>query len=222
MNDHGLVVHNASGQLMFDSRRQMNSYVVTSYGTASTINASSNCLVFIQGSTAVASKIVYGEDNANGTFSFYTYDISTGTTASVNLSYICATPSSSVSVPAGETHGLLVRSPDGSTQFDSRTVTTDAHFRITDYFTRLELSGNSTDGTQPILTSDSAEYIELSRNTFFSSGFDTTIITGIHFLGATAAAPKFVRYIQVDDPETGVITTYNPNQTAILIAELDV
>lgn len=222
MNDYGLVVHNGLGQLLFDSRKQMKSYVVCDYGTASTINITSDSLVFIQGSTAVASKIVYGEDNGNGTFSFYTYDDSTGTTASVSLSYMCVAPSQSVTIPTGEDYGLLVRSPDGTTQFDSRTITSDAHFKIEGYFNRLELSGDSSDSSEPILISDTAEYIELSRNTFFSSSFDTTIVKGIDFLGATGAAPKFVSYLQVDDPELGVQTTYSPNSTVILIATLDV
>ena len=220
MNDYGLAVNNSNGDIMFDSRRQMNSYVLQSYGTASSVSVEAGDLVCVQGSTAVASKIIYGLPSIGGTYSFYAYDPTARTTASVSLSYMVVRQSKDVTIPANEDFGLLVRNPDGSTQFDSRTVQSDAHCRITDYFGRLTVPGNAALPASPNLITDTSEYVELTRWTSFASLGNFGSITGAQWLGGNQ--PKAWSYNWVIDPSLGEIRTYNDVRNVIMIAELDV
>lgn len=222
MNDYGLAVQSATGATMFDSRKQMSSYVVADYGTASSVDIESDDLVFVQGSSAVSSKIIYADVSLGlptSTVTFKGFDEATNTSSTVSLSYLHVKPSKDVAVPAGENYGLLVKNPDGSVQFDSRSIQSDAHFAITDYHGRKTLAG---DATSAVLITDSAEYVEILRNTQFGGIGNFYSITGIQFFGTGGNSPKFWSYTQVTDPQQNTTRTYQQNLSAILIAELDV
>ena len=122
-------------------------------------------------------------------------------------------------MPAGENYGLLVKNPDGSVQFDSRSVQSDSHFTVTDYHGRKTLNG---DATSAVLTTDSAEYVELLRTSQFSGLGNLYSLTGIQFFGTGNNQPKFWSFTRATDFQGNVVTTYQQNLSAILIAELDV
>lgn len=221
-NDYGLAVKSATGATMFDSRKQMSSYVVADYGTGSTVDIKTGDLIFVQGSAALSSLIIYadiGLGSGTGTVTFKGFDQATNTTTTVSLSYLHVTPSKEVAIPSGDDFGLLVKNPDGSVQFDSRSVQSDAHFAITDYHARKTLTG---DALASVLITDSAEYVEILRNSNFSGIGNSYSITGVQFFGTGGNSPKFWSYFQVKDFNQNVIRSYQRNLSTILIAELDV
>lgn len=217
-NDYGLVVNNASGDIMFDSRRQMDSYVVASYGNALGVNGNISDLVFIKGDVSVKDKLVFVERYAitGGTaYTFQTFDPTTRTKTPVALDYIHVRPSGMITPPAGEDYGLMIKNPDGTVQFDSRSIQTDAHFSITKVWRRLDLYGN---GLGSALTTSSGQYIEVGRTTSVSVIINVAL-SAIEFSGSTGNVAKYVSYV-----ETGigtVVTNYRDLQTAMFIAELD-
>lgn len=221
MNDYGLVVNNAAGDIMFDSRRQMDSYVVASYGNASSVTTKFGDLVFVKGDSSVSDELIYIEpfDFSGGsttTRSFFKYDPTTQSSTAVSLDYIHVAPSANIAPDTGDDYGLLIKSPDGSVQFDSRSIKSDAHYSITDVWRRLELFGN---GTGPTLTTTSAEYVELTRSTSVSVSVGESV-RAIKFTGTNGNVPKYMDYIV-----TGIfnpVLNYRNNTTAIFIAELDV
>ena len=218
MNDYGLMVNNSNGDIMFDSRRQMNSYVVVDYGTGSSVSVQAGDLVFVQGSTAVATKIIYGLPSAGNTYSFYGYDPVAQTTGSVSLSYLVVRYSANITIPSGDTHGLIVKNPDGTVQFDSRSVQSDVHFTITDYFGRLTVPGDAALPASPTLTTDTAEYVELTRWTRYVNLGSTGSVSGCQWIGGNT--PKAWSYNWLNDPTLGEIRTYNDVLNVIMIAEL--
>lgn len=221
-NQYGLAVHNELGQILFDSRKQMTSYVVSDYGTASSVNANGSDLVFVKGSASVSSSIIYGVQNLNGTYAFFALDPSTGVTSSVSLPYLVATRSADVTPDPSDTYGLLVKSPDGTVQFDSRSIQSDSHFKITANFPRLTLPGDANSPSSPTLITDSAEYVEIRRYSEFFAAGSSLAITGIQFFGTNGNQPKFWSYFQITDPTLGAIRTYSDNRKAVLVCEQDV
>jgi hypothetical protein len=219
-NDYGLSVTNANGGIMFDSRRQMDSYVVSSYGNGNGVVGTITDMVFVKGDASVSNELVACDRtfNQDGTvaYVFKTYDPATKTLADVALDYIHVRPSGLITPATGEDYGLQVRSPDGSVQFDSRSIKTDAHYLVTKIWRRLELYGN---GLGSALTTDSAEYIEIARTTGVSVSIGESV-SAIKFTGTNGNIPIYHDYIV-----TGIftpITSYRYNKTSMFIAELDV
>ena len=217
-NDYGLSVNNANGDILFDTRRQMDSYVVASYGTDTGVSGTIKDMLFIKGDVSVKDKMVFCDRVFNGglvDFTFKTFDPSTKAIATVSLSYIHVMPSGLITPDAGDDYGLQIKSPDGSVQFDSRSLKTDAHYVITDVWRRLELYGN---GLGAALTTDSAEYVEVGRTTGVSVTLGESV-RAIEFTGTGGNIPIYHDYIV-----TGIfnpITSYRYNTTSMFIAELD-
>ena len=221
MNDYGLVSFTALGSVQFDSRKQMNSFVVDSSGTGSSAPISTDSLVFVKGKAGLTGLYVYGTASG-GNYSFRTYNPSNQTTASVSLSYLVCTPAKDVTVAAGDDFGLIVKSPDGTVQFDSRAMIEDEHFNITDYWVRQDQPGNPDASGSDILTTDTAEYVELRRNSVVQIDPEFQQVSGIRFSGTNGEFAKFVSIERSGSFESGFSTVYNNNRASILIAELDV
>jgi len=219
-NTYGLAATNANGDILFDSRRQMQSYVVSSYGNGFGVVGAGLDLLFVKGDSSVSDELVVCDRtfNTNGTidFVFKTYDPSTKTLTSVALDYIHVRPSSAITPASGDDYGLQVKNPDGTVQFDSRSLQTDAHYSITKVWRRLELYGN---GLGSALTTSSAEYVEVGRTTSASVSIGESI-RAIKFTGTNGNIPIYHDYTV-----TGIftpITSYRYNVTSMFIAELDV
>jgi hypothetical protein len=220
---YGLVCKTASGEIQFDSRKQMSSYVVTSRGNASSVSVGTNCLVFIKGNSSTVDKVIWGSLSGS-VYSFNAFDIVTRTNTSASLDYIVCTPSADISIDAGDDYGLRVYNPDGTVQFDSRSVKDSKHFVITDYQARLTLSGNSADATQPFLASTSSDYVEIKRY----SDFDATnaqeySVFGVRTTGTGGAQAKYeahARFAITGEFGTFYQIIYATNLYTILTSQL--
>ena len=220
MNDYGLVVNNENGNVMFDSRRQMNSYVLYDYGSGTGVTAQGDDLVFVKGTAAVSSLIIYARQVLalpNSSWEFRGYNASTGADTAVTLDYMHIVKSADVTPDAGDDFGLMVKNPDGSVQFDSRSMKSDTHFSITDYHARKSLAGNS---SGPTLVSNTGEYVEITKNTDVQifGGIDS--VRGVQWFGGNS--PKYWAYTTSAPFGQPPATTYQTNQAPLFIAELDV
>ena len=218
---YGLAVNNANGDILFDSRRQMDSYVVAYYGRGTGAIGTFNDLIFVKGEVAVKDKLVVCQKafNQNGsvTYSFHTFDPSTKTlSAAISLDYMHLMQSATIGPDTNDNFGLQIKNPDGTIQFDSRSLKSDAHYTIVDVHRRLELFGN---GLGSALTTDSSQYIEVARTTS-ASAIINAAVSSIKFTGANGNIPIYYNYI-----ETGffpVVTNFRYNTTSMFIAELEV
>lgn len=218
---YGLAVNNSNGDILFDSRRQMDSYVVAYYGNGSGAIGTLNDLIFIKGDVSVKDKLVVCQRvfNTDGsvTRTFHTFDPGTKTLSSpVSLDYVHLMPSATIGPDTNDNYGLQIRNPDGTIQFDSRSIKSDAHYRIVDVHRRLELLGN---GLGSALTSDSSQYVEVGRTTSASVIINASV-RSIKFTGTNGNIPVYYDYI-----ETGlfpVVTSFRYNTTSMFIAELEV
>lgn len=220
---YGLICKTASGEIQFDSTKQMSSYVITSRGNASSVTVGANCLVFIKGNSSTVDKVIWGDLSAS-TYTFKAFDITARTNSTVSLDYIVCTPSADVSIPAGDDYGLRVYNPDGTVQFDSRTVKDSKHFAITDYQARLTLTGNSADATQPYLTSTASEYVEIKRySDFAATNAQEYSIFGVKTSGTAGAESKYeahARFAITGEFGTFYQIVYATNLYTILSAQL--
>jgi hypothetical protein len=153
---YGLQIFNTAGQLMFDTTRDMDSYVVKSAGTASSVQVRLGEILFVRvppaDQTASNDLSFFAEPqgypgsvntSANPqTFEFNRCnpEFSGATITSVNLDYFIIAPSKDVSVGT-DTHGLQVLNEDGTVQFDSRTLGSN-HFQTVDSFSYPDVGGN--------------------------------------------------------------------------------
>ena len=152
---YGLQIFNSSGQLMFDTSRDIDSYVVKSSGTASSVQVSLGEILFVKvpstDQTAQNAITYFAEPQgypgsvnytANPqTFNFYKCnpEFSGATLTSVNFDYFIITASKNIS--SNETYGFQIFNADGSVQFDSRSVSSN-HFQIVDSFSYPDVGGN--------------------------------------------------------------------------------
>ena len=217
---YGLICKTTSGEIQFDSRKQMNSYVVSARGTASSVTVGPDCLVFIKGNSSTTDKVIWGELSGT-TYTFKTFDVTTRTTNTVTLDYFVCTPCKDITPEVGDEYGLRVYSPDGTVQFDSRAVKDDKHFRVTDYRTRLTLIGDGSDGD---LTTNTTEYVEIKRYSLFSPvNADEYGVSGV--LSLTASGTQYKYYGHVRFETVTLLGTFYQvvdatNLKTILIAEL--
>jgi hypothetical protein len=168
---YGLQVFNASGQLMFDTTRDMDSYVVKSSGTASSVTLTLGDILFVRVPTAdqtannnltfFAEEQGYPTPNTatTQTFDFYRCnpEFSGPTLTSVNFDYFIIAASKNVSV-GSDTYGLTISNEDGTTQFDSRTVGSN-HFQTVDSFSYPDVGGNGNYTT----IANGSQYISLTN-----------------------------------------------------------
>lgn len=154
-NEYGLTVYNNNGGLMFDSRRGMNSYVVTEVGTGTgpsvpagtwdpetqtgTLPISDAEFIFVKLSASYSDSVIY-YNGFNSKFYARTFDISYqngisnttwGTPTEATLDFFTVKKSSNVS--STDDYGLIIYNEDETIQFDSRSVQQANHFQITSF-----------------------------------------------------------------------------------------
>ena len=217
---YGLVCKTSSGEIQFDSTKQMNSYVISSRGNASSVTVGSDCLVFIKGNSTTTDKVIWGELSGN-TYTFKAFDDVTRTNSTVTLDYFVCTPSKDITPAVGDDYGLRVYNPDGTVQFDSRSVKNDKHFSINDYRARLTMTGDATDGD---LNSSTSEYIEIKRYSSFSAtNSEEYVISGVQSLTTAGTQYKYYGHARFEiTTELGAFyqIVYATNLKTILIAQL--
>lgn len=201
MSDYGLVVYNNSSRIMFDSRREMHSYVVSEIGTGtqpSTYSSGDGDFIFVSipygQATAMSSYIIYlaySFDLGDSTpFSFKGYNISTGVTDTLTLDYFVVKNSKNIS--STDDYGLVINNDDATVQFDSRSVKLGSHFVITSY-----TQPNSSIGWSPssggVGLGDPSDYWDISWTGAFDEGF-TNGVTGLRIQGG---GPYYIDYTDV-------------------------
>ena len=143
-NEYGLTVYNNNGGLMFDTRRGMNSYVVTEVNTGSSPSSetpwgNNEDFVFVKLPPSLSDSVIYYDAFTN-TFYSRTFEISYsngisnttwGTPIETSLEYFTVKHSSKVS--STDNYGLIVYNEDETIQFDSRSVQQSKHFQITSF-----------------------------------------------------------------------------------------
>lgn len=201
MSDYGLVVYNNSNRIMFDSRREMHSYVVSEIGTGtqpSTYSSGDGDFIFVaipyNQATAMSSYIIYLAQSfnlADPTPTFKGYDISTGVSDTLTLDYFVVKNSKNIS--STDDYGLVINNDDATVQFDSRSVKLGSHFVITSY-----TQPNSSIGWSPssggVGLGDPSDYWDIS----WTSGNDeqfTVTATGLRIQGG---GPYYIDYKDVN------------------------
>ena len=244
-NNYGLVVNNNNGGIMFDSRRGMSSYIVKEVGTGTYANLSSNDdFIFIKRPSGESSSFYINniflssrDDLVNGNAglippgagnnpirNFFKYNQSTETFSTATLDYFVVTHSSNIDTTS-EDYGLLINNSNGSVQFDSRSVTNDDHFLITDYFQPGSVSGNGTVGLGDISDYWSTNWTGSDMPAMPGGFVEQRAITGIKWISSSGQGPVPIRFIQVttNNPFTGNTTSstnyYNIHKM-IISAEL--
>ena len=168
---YGLQIFNTAGQLMFDTTRDMDSYVVKSSGTASSVTLTLGDILFVKIPTAsqTASNLFtyFAEEQGwptpntatTQTFDFYRAnpEQSGSTITSFTFDYFIITPSKNVSV-GSDTYGLQVFNEDGTVQFDSRTLGSN-HFQTADSFSYPDVGGSGNYTT----VANGSQYISLTN-----------------------------------------------------------
>lgn len=217
---YGLVCKTASGEIQFDSTKQMNSYVISTYGSASSVTVGTDCLVFVKGNSTTTDKVIWGELSGS-TYTFKAFDPTTRTNTTVTLNYFVCTPSKDITPATGDDYGLQVYNPDGTVQFDSRSIKSDKHFSINDYRARLTMTGDTTDGD---LNSSASEYVEIKRYSSFSAtNSEEYFIRGVQSLTTAGTQYKYsghARFEIITELGTFYQIIYATNLKTILIGQL--
>jgi len=206
MSDYGLTVYNANNGLMFDSRRKMNSYVVSEIGTGTGPSVTTNGPFSTSDADFVFIKIPDGQINAfNDQVIFYNqiskkfnkrqmtntssggqWTTTFGPATEATLDYFTVKHSSKVS--SSDDYGLVVFNADNTKQFDSRAIQLGHHFKINTYHEPRSVDAWSTTNDGVSLGS-SSDYWEISNWTSGLAGTfegDTDIV-GIWFAGGPYA-----------------------------------
>lgn len=199
-NDYGLTVYNDNGGLMFDSRRKMNSYVVTEVSTGKGPDTSGATwdpetqtgsfaisdadFVFVKIPPSSETIVIYYNPWQTKFYSrTMTINYSSGTTTAtfgpeteIVLDYFVVKHSSKVDLD--EDFGLAVLNEDGTKQFDSRSIQLGNHFKITSFS-----PSGSVDAWSPedngVSLGDINDYWEISKWTYATIGPGSTAIQGI-------------------------------------------
>lgn len=159
-DDHGLVVKNNNGGVMFDSRKGMSSYVVREIGTGveTSFTLNDGDMVFAKRPSSTSNnwwtdKIIFGSSTLGPlgppenprSYGFYAFtDLSSGVSAEVNpvvMDYFVVTHAKNIDV-SSEDYGLIIKNSDGTLQFDSRAIKNGQHFLITDYYPPRTFDGD--------------------------------------------------------------------------------
>jgi len=167
---YGLQIFNAFGQLMFDTTREMDSYVVKSSGSASSVTLTLGDILFVKipsGSQTANNNLTYFAEEqgyptpntaTTQTFDFYRAnpEFSGSTITSFTFDYFIISPSKNIN--SNENYGFQIFNEDGTIQFDSRTVGAN-HFQIVDSFSYPDVGGNSNYTT----IANGSQYISLTH-----------------------------------------------------------
>lgn len=206
-NEYGLTVYNNNGGLMFDTRRGMNSYVVTEVGTGSSPPSeypwgSDANFIFVKLAPSLSDSVIYYDAFTNKFYS-RTFDISYsngisnttwGSPTEATLDYFIVKHSSDVT--STDDYGLIVYNEDETIQFDSRSVQQSNHFQVTSFIQPGFSGAWSPQGGGTSLGS-LGDYWEIASWTNGGSGsgfFDSLNITGIWGAGG---GPYAIRYTSV-------------------------
>ena len=202
-NEYGLTVYNNNGGLMFDTRRGMNSYVVTEVTTGTgptvpdgtwnaeeqtgTLPISDADFIFVKLPASLSDSVIY-YNHFDSKFYSRTFSISNsngitnttwGAPTEATLDFFTVKHSSKVS--STDEYGLIVYNEDETIQFDSRSVQQANHFQVTS-FIQSGFSGawGPLGGGTPL--GNSGHYWEISKWTggsvFSFEGLDVTGIWG--------------------------------------------
>lgn len=133
---YGLSIQNTAGGVMFDSRRQMSSMVLVEHGTQTGVtDYQAGDWVFVKGPADSNNVVFVDRDTTASTLDFKKRPTTTLSTTANDTAALCdyfvLRQSKDIPPEAGDNYGLLVLNPDGSTQFDSRSVQSDKHYNIT-------------------------------------------------------------------------------------------
>lgn len=218
MNDYGIVVRNANGGLMLDSRKVLASYVVSEAGSGSSVSTpTADDFVFISSSVVDNDLVYYGENDGLGNYQFKTFNMSTDVVASATVDYFVIRKALSVT-PTADNYGLRITNDDNSLQFDTRTIKTNNHFSIIAYFPFDAASGSLR--TQLGLNT---YYVDISRWTNFDgSALPDYQLAGVSF-GTQGMRYEGYDYTEEEDEDVGDILEtfeYTTNSDAILIGTL--
>lgn len=215
-NEYGLTVYNNNNGLMFDTRRGMNSYVVTEVSTGTgpsvpegtwdpetqtgTFPISDADFVFVKLPASYSDSIIY-YNAFESKFYASTFDVSYangipsttwGTPTEATLDFFTVKHSSKVS--STDDYGLIIYNDDGTIQFDSRSVQQAKHFQITSFIQPGYSGAWGPSGGGSSLGSLN-DYWEISSWTNGSfSGFGGMNITGIWGAGG---GPYAINYSSV-------------------------
>jgi hypothetical protein len=208
-NDHGLTVYNDNGGLMFDSRRKMNSYVVTEVSTGTGPDVSEQTglfpitdadFIFVKIPTNLQDSVIYYNAFQNKfcsrtvTINYSSGVPSTATFGSeteATLDYFVVKHSSKVETD--DDFGLVILNEDGTKQFDSRSIRLGNHFKVTSFNPPASVSTWSpqTGGSS---LGDLSDYWEISKWTGSTIGPGSTYIQGIWGLGG---GPYAINYFSL-------------------------
>lgn len=156
---HGIQIFNARGGIQFDSEKNRETYIVTSSGsgTSAAFVDSGDNLLFVRGSDP--DLLYWGNGHDDGNFYFHAWDVENAgnetvtedftslSSGDVTMKYFIAKKSNTVSIPAGETHGIQIKCPNGNVQFDSRTIINNENFNLTSAFSGNIFGIKLIDGT---------------------------------------------------------------------------
>jgi hypothetical protein len=143
---YGIQLFNSRGGTQFDSDKNRETYIVTSSGsgTSAVFSDSAANILFVRGSNP--DYLYWGNGHDDGNFYFHAWDVANAgsetvtedftslSSGDVTMKYFIAKKSNTVTVPAGEKYGILIKSPNGTTQFDSRTIISNENFTLTSAF----------------------------------------------------------------------------------------
>jgi hypothetical protein len=128
---HGIQIFNSRGGVQFDSEENLETYIVTESGSASTLTYTDDGskLLFCKGSDP--DYVYYASYPNSSTINFNAWDdINDTEVGSVSMDYFIAERANTVTIPGTETHGVQIKNPDGSVQFDSRALLLNKNFTV--------------------------------------------------------------------------------------------
>ena len=198
-DDYGLTVMNNNGRIMFDSRRKMNSYVITEIASGSSTNdttieqySDTPDYIFVKPPEGQAEDyapyVIFTTPSFNGQkvqFKGWNSDdmsANNGNPVSLTMDYFVAKHSSKVS--SDEEYGLIINNSDSdqSIQFDSRSITYNEHFEITSVVDpgSFQPWTPNTGGTS---LGDITDYWEIGTWTIGLFATDEKFVQGVKFQG---------------------------------------
>jgi len=229
-DDYGLTVMNNNGRIMFDSRRKMNSYVITEIGSGSSTN-DTTIEQYSDNPDYIFVKPPAGQANAYAPYVIFTtpsfssvtsvqfkgwnsddMSANNGNPVSLTMDYFVAKHSSKVS--SDKEYGLIINNSDSdqSIQFDSRSITYNEHFEITSVVDpgSFQPWTPNTGGTS---LGDITDYWEINTWTTGLFAPDGKFVQGVKFVGGNNngngfSGPIALTYYSaenngVEDPDSG-------------------
>lgn len=204
------VVGNDSGGefLEIDSSLGLINYVVTHFGTGSSVSISNiaglDTLVFVKGPVGTNTIVCFGQSGS--TITFKTPD-GTAAGSSVSVSYMVCADVTGIT-PSGN-YGIKVLTSGGATAFDSRNFLQNKGFTIVEYVEPATI-----DGSNSVISTDSSLYTEIGRWSYFNSSASGQA----NYAGVEYETTSIRHWDLEVDEELGPI--YWDNYSTILVADV--